>query len=203
MKWKIWIPVLLVMCLSSACFVYTYHPLYTQKDLFANDLILGEWMDSDSVIWRFDHMQKTFMQNEIKTDSTGYILRMKEQEKEWISKTMKVRLLKLNGHLFADFSLDSYFDENNMDFFDLHLMTVHTFAKVVINGDSLQLNWFNPEWFDKMVKGKKIRIEKEVSAAGTLVTASTKKLQKFAVKYANSPEAFEDGYAVFLKRKDN
>jgi hypothetical protein len=202
MKWKIWIPVLLVMCLSTACFVYTFHPLYTQKDLFANDLILGEWVDSDSVIWRFDHLQKTIMQSQLKTDSTGYILRIKEPEKEWIPKTMEVRLLKLDGFLFADFSLDTYFDQNNLDFFDLHLMTVHTFAKVFLDGDSLHLSWFNPEWFEKMVKGKKIRIKKEVSDSGTLITASTKELQKFAKKYANSPEAFEDGYAIFLKRKE-
>lgn len=201
MKWKIWFPVLLVMWLSTACFVYTFHPLYNPEDLFANDLILGDWIDSDSVIWRFDHMQKTIKQNELATDSTGYILRMKEVEKEWVAKTMEVRLVKLDGFLFADFYLDNYFKNDNLDFFDLHIMTVHTFAKVLINGDSLILNWFNPEWFDKMVSNRKIKIKKEVSAAGTLVTANTKKLQKFAVKYANTPEAFEDGYSVALTRK--
>lgn len=194
------LPALILSLLCSACFVCTFHPLYFKSDLFANSILLGEWVDSDSVVWRFNFISKPIGNNETRNDSTGYILTIREKDKDWINKSMEVRLIKLDNYYFADFSLSNYLDDVDVDLFDLHLMGVHTFAKVTISDSVIFLNWFSQEWFINRLKERKIRIKHEESESGILVTASTRKLQSFALKYADDDIAFEDGYSVELTR---
>ncbi len=111
---------------------------------------------------------------------------------------MEVRLIKLGNYYFADFSLYSYLDDDDVDLFDLHIMGVHTFAKVTKTDSGICLNWFGQEWFINRLKERKIRIKHEESENGILVTSNTRKLQRFALKNANNKEAFEDGYSVVL-----
>ncbi|AHW62099.1 hypothetical protein FH5T_15175 [Draconibacterium orientale] len=36
-----------ITLLLSGCVVYSFYPLYTDSDLFENDLLLGEWFEDD------------------------------------------------------------------------------------------------------------------------------------------------------------
>lgn len=200
MKIRIFLPATMLCLIFSACFVYTFHPLYFNKDLFVNTLLLGNWINADSTEWQFEYARVPHSATEFSDDSTGYILKIKENGKDWIEKTMEVRIIKLGNHYFADFCINHYFDENNMDFFDMHLMKVHTFARLDASDSTVTMNWFSQEWFASNLKSKKIRIKREETENGVLITAGTRKLQRFALKYANEPKAYDGGVSVSLTR---
>ena len=184
----------------SACVVISFYPLYTTDDLFPNELLLGKWMDQDSSLWKFDYAYngKEIPEN---CDSTSYILKINERNNEdFGDASLLVHVVRLKGHYFLDFYLDDYFDELNPTLFDFHLMPVHTFAKLEINGDGMTISWFNPEWLEKKLEKGKIRIRHEDNGEHILLTAKTKELQKFVIKYANQKEAFEDGLVSTLKK---
>jgi hypothetical protein len=48
---------LVVTCLSG-CVVFSFYPIYTQKDLFPNDYLLGNYLSDDSIGWSFTHQTK-------------------------------------------------------------------------------------------------------------------------------------------------
>ncbi len=70
----------LLFVFLSGCIVFSFYPLYTDDDLYANDLLLGEWLDSDSSVWQFEFNYKGEHKAE-NLDSTAYILRVKEDDK--------------------------------------------------------------------------------------------------------------------------
>lgn len=186
-----------LLVFMSGCVVYSFYPLYTDEDLFPNDFLLGEWIDSDSSIWKFDYNYhgKHVPEN---IDSTAYILRIKEDT--MISKqSFLVHLIKLNGQYFLDFYLDDYFDKD-LNMFDMHLLPVHSFAKLELKGDSALLNWFSPDWLDDLIKQNRIRIHHENNGENILLTAKPHELQKFVIKYADSEEAFDKGLDAKLHR---
>jgi hypothetical protein len=182
----------------SGCVVYSFYPLYTAKDLFANDLLTGNWIDKDSTNWSFEHA-KTGSKENVKTDSTSYVLIV--SDKDSIESRFSVHIIKLGGHYFLDFYLEDFYDNQNLDLASFHIVPVHTFAKVDISKNQLKINWFDQNWLEKLVKGNKIRIRHEYNGDYILLTASPKDLQKFVSKYVDSEEAFKDGIEAVLTRK--
>jgi hypothetical protein len=200
MKKKILLSVLLLALFVSGCVVYSFYPLYKEKDLFPNDLLLGNWMDEDSTIWYFKHSYNgdTIPQN---LDRTNYSLTMKFKDNEETgSKRFDVKIIKLEGYYFLDFYLKDYI-KDDPTLFDFHIIPVHTFAKVIIEKDSLKINWFDQDWLKKLIEQNKIRIHHEDNGDIVLLTAKPDELQKFVIKYVNSEEAFKNGLNVELKRQ--
>jgi hypothetical protein len=58
MKTKTILPIAALFLFLSGCVVFSFYPLYTEKDLFPNDLLVGEWIDDDSTVWKFDFNYK-------------------------------------------------------------------------------------------------------------------------------------------------
>lgn len=182
----------------SGCVVYSFYPLYTGKDLFANDLLTGNWIDKDSTTWSFEHAKTGNKENE-KIDSTSYILMMKDKDNN--ESKFSVHIIKLGGHYFLDFYLEDFLDDNELDLASFHVVPVHTFAKIDVAKNRLQINWYDQDWLEKLIKENKIRIRHENNGDYILLTASPKELQKFVTKYVDSEEAFKDGIESVLTRK--
>jgi hypothetical protein len=182
----------------SGCVVYSFYPLYTEKDLFANELLTGNWIDNDSTSWNFKHAYfgKEIPEN---MDSTSYILMVKDKNNK--ESKFSVHIIKLGGHYFLDFYLEDFLEDDELDLASFHIVPVHTFAKVSVSENKLQINWFDQDWLEKLIKENKIRIRHEYNGDYILLTASSKELQKFVTKYVNSEEAFKDGMEATLTRK--
>ena len=198
MKTKHFFTGLVLILFFTGCVVYSFYPLYTEKDLFANDLLTGKWMDKDSTSWNFEH-PKTGNKGNEKTDSTSYVLIVNDKDNR--ESKFSVHIIKLGGHYFLDFYLEDFYDNQNLDLASFHIVPVHTFAKVVISKNQLQINWFDQNWLEKLIKENKIRIRHEYNGDYILLTASPKDLQKFVTKYVDSEEAFKDGIEAVLNRK--
>ncbi|MEN8116585.1 MAG: hypothetical protein ABFS16_06370 [Bacteroidota bacterium] len=190
----------------SGCVVYSFYPLYTEKDLFPNDILIGdwksnEWLDNDKaeMDWSFKHgyFGKKDMKN---IDSTSYILKLTTREDDVELKSIfSVHIIELGGHYFLDFYLEE--EDEYLDLASFHIIPVHTFAKLTVEKDKLIINWFDQEWMEDLIKENRIRIHHEESDDFILLTAKPKELQKFVTKYVNSEEAFKDGLEVILHKK--
>lgn len=200
MKSKSLLLITLILVFLSGCVVFSFYPLYTEEDLFPNDLLVGEWVDSDSAIWKFDfnYHGKPLPENR---DSTSFILKIKEKEDlDFGEQAFLIHIIKLEGIYFLDFYLEEYLDDDNLTIFDLHVVPVHSFAKLELNDGQAKLNWFSPDWLEDLIKQNRIRIHHENNGEHILLTAKPRELQKFVIKYVNSDEAFEDGMDAELHR---
>lgn len=200
MKLKNLIPIIVLLLFISSCVVFSFYPLYNEKDLFANDLLTGQWIDKDSAIWKFEHDYKGKHLPE-NIDSTAYLLTFKEKDEENYSKaSLQVHVVKLGEYYFLDFYLEDYFDDDNLTLFDFHVLPVHTIAKLELKKDSAYINWFNQDWLKDLIHENRIRIHHEDNGEHILLTAKPDELQKFVIKYVNSTEAFEDGLDAALRK---
>jgi hypothetical protein len=201
MKWKSSFLILLLAISLSGCVVFSFYPLYSDKDLFANNYLLGNYTSLDGPTnWDFTYLTKRTGDKEI-TDSTGYKLKLIEEKDSSFISYFNVHLVRIDGILIADFILDDYTKKKDVRLFDLHIIPVHTFAKVVVSKDSISFKWFDGEWLEKQIKENKIRIRHENNGEFILLTAKPSELQKFLKKYLTSEDAFKDGLEVKLKKQ--
>lgn len=204
MKTRNLLLVFLVLILLKSCVIWSFYPLYTEKDLFENEILTGNWIDiEDSLKWDFAHPVSN-NQNRPVTDNKSYILKFTDYDS--IETEYNVHLIKLNGTYFLDFYLEEVNSdrksnpEGNVTVWNMHLMPVHTFAKLTIDDNSLEINWFDGNWLSEQIEGKKIKIRHENNGENLLLTAKTADLQKLVTKHAYNEAAFKDGLAVKLKK---
>jgi hypothetical protein len=207
MKARTFLMIIIITFLFSGCVVYSFYPLYTEKDLFPNDILTGEWYQSDDqeldrndveATWKFVHPNMGKKDNEV-LDSTSYFLVVSDKD-SLISK-FNVHVIELGGYYFLDFYLDEFPPDDNIDLAAFHIIPVHTFAKLTVKEDKMIINWFDQDWLSELIRENKIRIHHEESDDFVLLTAKPKELQKFVTKYVNSEEAFDEGLEVVLHRK--
>lgn len=201
MKARKWIFIAFITLFFSGCVVYSFYPLYSEDDLFANDILTGIWLDDEGTEWFFEHdyLGKKAPEN---IDSTSYVLKLKtKDETQFSDKEFSVHVIKLGGTYFLDFYLEEFLDDDELDLASFHIIPVHTFAKLTFSKDELQINWFDQDWLEDLIEKNRIRIHHENNGDFILLTAKPAELQKFVTKYVNSDEAFEDGMEAVLSRK--
>jgi len=199
MKTRNFLLILTVALFFSGCVIWSFYPLYTEKDLFENEILTGTWTDGDSLQWKFEHPERG---NPKSIDKKSYHLHLTDYDKK--ETNYDVNIIQLDGIYFLDFYVTDIDGANSSDsdaklnYWNLHVIPVHTFAKLTIVNNTLQINWFDGEWLQKQIEGKKIKIQHEKSEEILLLTAKTADLQKLVVKYANTEAAFKDGLAITL-----
>lgn len=174
-------------CLAAAALVLvcagcirTLHPLYTRDDVTFDPAIVGTWKppeEEGKERWVFrkggpKHYGVTQIDNE---GNKG---------------KLEARLVELDGHRFLDFYPEKPQEEEN-NFYLLHLQPVHTFVKVVGTGETLRLAPMDPRWLQNYLEEHPDALEyQEVEKGPPLLTASTKQLQKFVLKHADDEDAW-------------
>ena len=204
MKTRNLLLILSVALFFSGCVIWSFYPLYSENDLFENDILTGNWTDGDSLQWKFEHPESG---NPKITDKKSYKLHLTDYDKK--GTTYDVNIIQLQGIYFLDFYITEIagansFDSNDkLNYWNLHVIPVHTFAKLKMENDTLQINWYDGDWLQKQIEGKKIKIKYEKNNDCLLLTAKTADLQKLVVKYAHSLEAFKEGLELKLVRNRN
>lgn len=189
----------------SGCLVLSFYPFYTEKDLFENDILTGKWIDEDSLVWNFTHPVINTNTSETVNKKT-YNLNLADYD--FKNTSYNVNLFKLEKTYFLDFYIEkienqtSQPSKSDVTWWSLHLLPVHTIAKLTIVNDTLNISWFDIAWLEDQIKEKKIKIRHEKNGENILLTANTKDLQKMISKYAESEEAFKDGIKLKLIRSE-
>jgi hypothetical protein len=166
----------------SGC-VPSLHPLFTEKDVVSDVNLVGIWKPADSnEIWEFKQTGKGY---------EGIYI----DEKNKVGK-FAICLVKLGDNLFFDIYPGEATLADN-DFYRMHLVAAHSFMRVNLKRDSLELRVMNIEGLDKMLKSDSSIIQHERLENGSIVlTASTRQLQEFMLKYG-----IDEKYELFGKAK--
>lgn len=214
-KSKIFILVLALLSLISSCTVLSFYPLYTDDVLRRDGRLLGTWYtldeelsknEQDTLIWEVKLEDKRWEATNLDRDqgssmtknNYAYTLSLYDKSSPDKKSEFQLHLVELDNQTYFDFFPEA--GEIKDPILSFHLMGVHTFAKVDIDEASIQINWFDANWFEEKLSENKIRIKHEKNNANVLLTAQPQDLQKFVVKYANDEHAFDKNRVFQLKR---
>lgn len=164
--------------------VPSLHPLFTENELTFDANLIGIWAPADSnETWEFKPGEKNHYEC-IYIDQ-GKIGRF------------DTRLGRLGNTMF----LDIYPEELNIsenDFYKAHFVAMHTFMMINLTKDTLSLRAMNPDDFEKFVKTKPNAVKYEnLGDKNLILTASTKELQVFMLKYG-----VNEKYQLFGQAKE-
>ena len=167
--------------------VQSLHPLFTEKDLIFDEKLVGVWAEESNTkrTWEFKKTGKKTYEL-IHTDSDG--------EKG----QFKAGLGRLDSTMFLDLYPEEP-DPRGSDFYKIHLLGVHTFMKIDQIEPTLQMRVMNPKYFSELLDRDPNLIKHEVlkeQDKQIVLTASTKELQKFMLKYGKDPNVFPDPFAL-------
>ncbi len=174
-----------ILILCSGC-IRSLHPIYTEEDLVLEPALIGQWSENDSKeVWTFSR-KGTNSYTLVYTDDKGRQGRF------------RAHLAKLNGKLFLDlFPEEPELKEN--DLYKFHLLPVHTFLYVKQITPTLQMSFPDPDWLKKFIADNPKAIRHDKIDGEIILTASTKDLQAFWLKYLKTEGVFGD--ASNMKRE--
>ena len=168
-----------LVLLLSGC-VPSLHPLYTDKDLVFKPWLVGIWggkEGQDQDLWIFE-----------KSAENAYTLTILEKG---VAAKFDAHLLLLEETLFLDIFPQQPVHPHG--YYAAHLFRAHSFYKVTLREDSLRLAFLDPDWLKKTLEESKVQIAHEQMEDNILLTASTRELQKFVLKYLADEEAWKAG----------
>lgn len=178
--------------------VMSLRPLYTKENVVFDKKLLGTWVDDPNdpeITWQFESIDEP--ENAYKLVFTG---------EDGMKGSFVAHLVKLQGKLFLDvypseppWDLD---DPNKVDwpYNTLFLIPAHTFVKIDSVGPKLKMRLMLETQLEKLLEVNPDAIEHVAAKDKLVLTASTKELQAFVLKYADSDKVFTD--EVVLNRKD-
>ena len=175
---------LLVGCVP----VMSLHPLYTDKEVVFEKDLLGAWVDdSNETTWQFkcaDRSEKTY--ELIFSDDDG-------QKGLFVA-----HLVKLQNRLFLDiFPSEPPWKEEDPNKVEWVYNTVffvpfHTFIKIESIESQLKMRLTNDDNMKKLFREDPNAVRHELVDDRLILTASTKELQAFVLKYADDSRVFAD-----------
>jgi len=197
----------LLLIFLSSCLT-TLHPIFTEKDLAYDPTLIGTWNTENE-----GKEGKVIINNlatENSVDLPGNISAIKQQGYFIIyqDKNGKVTdqyiafLSRIGKHLYFDyFPADKKEDRKLDEFFGVHFVRMHTSFRVEILKDgSFELSQLDGSYVKSLIDEKKIRISHETDADdNTVITASTKELQQYLLKYGDEPSAYRSEKTTFKK----
>jgi hypothetical protein len=196
----------LVIFLVSGCFVKSLHPFYKENELVYKKELTGNWEGNDSSTWKIEQGKKYAGLFKPDIPDDAYLITYTDKKGVAI---FSVHLFQLDNRYFLDFYPQEV--ESTNDLLAIHLVPMHTVARVDLTPGKMVIQWYNEEWLINLFRQNKIRIahEKvpmsEVKAGEdnfqVVLTASTDDLQKFMLKYIDDPNALKNDYTFVLKKK--
>ncbi len=204
--------ILVLILLISGCYLKSVHPLVPTNQAVLLTGLEGRW-ETESQRWTFindprnvpnldlsafDIDDFTVDEEEGITEKL-YLVLYEDLENESIDSSIFIGAVgEFNGAYFLDLSVFDIAPSSNLK--QSHYFPVHTFSKLHVVDDSLNIEFFKDSWIEELIENNRIRITHEKENGEILVTASTSELQKFVTKYAHDKRAFDD--PKVLKRAD-
>ena len=194
MKTKKFLFYLLAVLLGGCVPVMSLHPLYTEKDVVFDKKLLGTWVQNDSNnTWEFKYPDES-------KKAYGLVFCDEEDKKG----SFVAHLVKLRNRLFLDvypskFPGEQGSNEPEWEYNMLFFLPVHTFIKIESIEPQLKMRLTDDDEMEKLLKEDPNAVKYELADDKLILTASTKELQAFVLKYADDSRVFSD--AIVYSRK--
>ncbi len=170
--------------------VLSLHPLFTDGERIFEPGLDGVWQDKEKkstfTLWWFADGKFYFLRTELKDQPNGDFNAV-------LGTVGKYRFLEIIPRRPDNIHAKSFYGG--------HFIQAFSFWKVALGGDTLTLTPLNYQWFEEMIKAKKLDIKHEQQEGGfIMLTASTEELKAFVLKYADDKSAFSDGLTFERKK---
>jgi hypothetical protein len=192
--------------------VVSLHPLYTEKDVFFDERLIGNWITEkefnaqNHTVNLIDSNNQTIWQF-TRPDKKEKIYTLTYCDKKNQKGLFAVHLVKLKNKFFLDASpVQVLYDSNDpnkaeeLAYNTIFIIPAHIFAIVDSFEPQLKLRLTDDEQMKNMLEEDPKAIKNEQVEGRAILTASTQQLQKFVLKYADSEKVFVKG--VILSRKN-
>ncbi|MHC4727124.1 MAG: hypothetical protein ACYS17_07805 [Planctomycetota bacterium] len=189
---------LLAALLGGCVPVMSLHPLYTEKDVVFEERLLGGWVDdpnSPETTWQF---------NRIEEPENAYSLIFSDEEGK--KGSFVAHLVRLDNRLFFDIypseppSEIEDPDKSELPFNSFFFIPTHTFMKIDFNGPQLKMWLTNDEEMKKLLKEEPNAVKHTFIEDRLILTATTKELQNFVLKYADDKRVFKSDIVLISKK---
>ena len=173
---------LTVVMFFAGCVVTSIYPYYTDKDLVFDQAVLGDWAEAGQTNEPSEYIRFEPI------GTNGYWVTVLGGSE---TNSFEVRLFRLKERLF----IDSCTTNRSLDF-----VAVHQVSKVMEIGPGIETANLNYDWLAKLLENNPrairhmvLREEPEDKQGGRIVlTADTKELQRFLLKYVNNTNAWKE-----------
>jgi hypothetical protein len=191
MRFKSLLTALTLAVLLSGCTVRSLNPLYAEKDVVFEPGLLGTWAEHDDADknWTFQRYGEN-----------GYRILCSEG-----LKPLEGRLVKLSEHLFLDVTPKRSAHSDMVvvlpdDVDDVFAVSAHLFVKIELNGDTMRTALLKSDWVEKAADLKTLGLSHIRIGSKVVLTAPTKELQDFVVRYAGDRSVFgNEGVLIRVK----
>lgn len=195
-KTKLIIAIAALLFMISSCTVRSLFPLYTEKDVYFDENLLGKW-EIDNDVWNFE---VKLVNDGVKKPYMYYGVTIGTDSSEMIH--LNAHLLHLGKYDYLNFTMAEIPSDKLMAY--VTLLPVNAFARAEICQDSVKISLFNDEFVNELIKNKKLRIKHYIYNGDDeneiVLTASTEEIQKFVLKYEDNDELiYEDDYCYRVK----
>lgn len=212
---------IIVALLLSSCVVKSLHAFYTQDLLFFEKQLIGTWTDSENATWSIQPFKEVMLRESQKASASelskedlaiynkykeGYVVNFEKDSTKTVFLAMP---FKINKQMFLDFTPieDREFEENDNNFYKMHLINTHSLAKLDIESNQkASIKWLAQKKVETLLNENKIKIKHEKTGFDEtiLLTASSEELVKFIEKYMASQDEdkWKTDVEVNLKRTD-
>ncbi len=193
MKTRIIILIGMLALLAGSC-IPSLFPLYTEKDLVTDDRIVGTWEAGEMGTWVIERLYyKPLIDifssdwSDAKENNTYKLVVIETDGGDTLEAEFVVHMLVLDGQHYLNYYPADY--ELDHDFLSWHMVEANNFSKVWITEDSISLAFFDPSYLEELIDENRIKISHIRHDNGILITARTKELQKFVIKYGDEEDA--------------
>ena len=179
--------------LASSC-IPSLFPLYTEEDLVTDDRIVGTWASGEMGTWVIERLDYRPTSDFFSSDwsdaekkNTYKLVVIETDGGDTLETEFVVHMLVLDGQQYLNYYPVDY--ELDHDFLSWHMVEANNFSKVWITEDSISLGFFDPSYLEDLIDENRIKISHIRHDNGILITARTKELQKFVIKYGDEEDA--------------
>ncbi|MCC6491275.1 MAG: hypothetical protein IT364_27545, partial [Candidatus Hydrogenedentes bacterium] len=116
--------------------------------------------------------------------------RLKVSEDKERQAEFSAHLVQLKKHRFLDLELSG--GPDLLEWEQMHLVPAHSFWAVDVTGDTLRLRNFDPEWLEDRIEDKRLWVPYTQTEDFLVLTAETKRLQRFMLRWVDDEEAMGD-----------
>ncbi len=156
---------LLALVSLSGCWIPSVNPLYEEGDAIFDPGLVGAWQADDA---------KATMAFSHDPDSKCYELIYREENEGRTE--FRACVVQLGTLRFLDIKPT---EVNQPDALSAHMLALHSFWKLQLDGDRLELQPLNAEWFKEMDDKKHLQLEHFDSGGDLVLTATTASLRSF------------------------
>jgi len=196
MKTKKFLFYLLAALLGGCVPVMSLHPLFTKEDVAFDEKLVGTWVDDSNNTWEFKSVNNP-------PNPIAYELTFREGEDK--KGSFLTYLVELENELFLDICPNKLpceqqdLEKMAWPYNVFFLLPLHTFIKVDTIEPQLRMQLTDDDEMKKLLVEEPNAVKHELDGDTIILTASTKELQAFVLKYADDSRVF--GEKSVLTRK--